>query len=238
MFDRFVQDKRRRRPLLVAALVAAGLLECCAIAGFMVASLWRVEEVEAPPLYALLVRPVFIPPPVLVPARRDPPIRQQVPRKPSRAAPLVQPSLLRPPAPSTSEPETESTDDPNPQGPNVPIGPPGTSTRPEPPSPPPPPPLPPPPPPPRKVPQFLIRKQQLSGADPHLPAVVKQQHRGQTLTGAYLVCIDKSGHISSVTTTASIPGGDEEIIRTLQTWTYKEQLIPVCFVQNFEFVVE
>ena len=48
MFDRFVQDKRRRRPLLVAALVAAGLAECCAIAGFMIASLWHVDEVEAP----------------------------------------------------------------------------------------------------------------------------------------------------------------------------------------------
>ncbi len=235
MFDRFVQDKRRRRPLLVAALVAAGLAECCAIAGFMIASLWHVDEVEAPPLYALLVRPVFIPPPVLVPSRRDPPIRPQTPRKPSRAAPLVQPSLLRPPVAAPAESQTEETD-PGPQGPAVPIvGPPGISERPEPPPPLPPPP---PPPPPRKVPQFLIRKQQLSGADPHLPAAVKQQHRGQTLTGSYLMCIDKSGHISSVTTTASIPGGDEEIIKTLQSWTYKEQLIPVCFVQNFEFVVE
>ena len=91
---------------------------------------------------------------------------------------------------------------------------------------------------PRKVPLFLIRKQQLTGADPHLPSLVKQQHRGQTLNGAYLLCIDKSGHVRSVATLASIPGGDEEIVKVLQTWTYKEQPIPVCFVQNFEFVVE
>lgn len=85
---------------------------------------------------------------------------------------------------------------------------------------------------------FLIRKQQLSGADPHLPLHVKLQHRGQTLTGAYLVCIDKSGQVSGVTTLTSIPGADDEIIQTLRAWTYKQQAIPVCFAQNFEFVVE
>lgn len=49
------------------------------------------------------------------------------------------------------------------------------------------------------------------------------------------ICIDKGGHISSVTTLSSIAGADEEITHTLQTWTYKEQPIPVCFAQNFEF---
>lgn len=238
MFDRYVQDKRRRRPLLVAALVLAGLAEGAAILGFLISALWRVEEVEAPPLYALLVRPVFIPPPVLTPSRREPPIRPQTPRKPSRAPALVQPSRVPTPAAPPTNDNTQETPElgtPEPTGPeDEPIGP-GDRRSPPPPAAPP---APPPPPAPRKVPLFLIRKQQLTGSDPHLPAVVKQQHRGQTLTGAYLVCIDKSGHVSSVTTSASIPGADEEIVKTLQTWTYKEQLIPVCFVQNFEFVVE
>lgn len=236
MFDRYVQDKRRRRPLLIAALALAGVAECLAITGFFIASLWRVEEIEAPPLYALLVRPVFIPPPVAVPSQREPPIRAQTSRKPAHGSPLHQPSPARVPAaaPTSETPIGQPTSEPAgpvgaPEGPIIGEPVPPVSA---------PPPAPPPPPAPKKVPLFLIRKQQLTGEDPHLPAIVKQQHRGQTVTGAYLVCIDKSGRVSSVTAVSGISGGDEEIIKTLQAWTYKEQQIPVCFVQNFEFVVE
>lgn len=236
MFERYMQDKRRRRPLLVALLVLAALGEGVAVAAFLVASLLKVPEIEPPPLYALLLRPAYLPPAPAVPARPRPePRKVTAPSRP-RAAVLTQPRPDRAvSAPTRAEPEdTTETGSPDPPD-GLPPGPEG-----DPPPGPAAPPAPPPPPPPapRKVPVFLIRKQQLSGADPHLPLQVKLQHRGQTLTGAYLVCIDKSGQVSGVTTLTSIPGADEEIIQTLRAWTYKQQVIPVCFAQNFEFVVQ
>ena len=237
MFERYIKDKRRRRPLLVALLVLAALGEGVAVAAFMVASLLKVEELEPPPLVALLLRPAYLPPAPAVPPRpRLEPRKATAPSRP-RAAALTQPRpdrVVAAPTATHSEEQTE-TGPPGPadEGPPGPVGdpPPGPAA-------PPAPPPPPPPPAPRKVPMFLIRKQQLGGADPHLPLHVKLQHRGQTLTGAYLVCIDKSGQVSGVTTLSSIPGADDEIIQTLRAWTYKQQAIPVCFAQNFEFVVE
>ncbi len=237
MFERYMQDKRRRRPLLTALLVLATLGEGVAVGALFIASLLHVEEIEPPPLVALLVRPTYLPPAPVVATRPRPEPRKATAPSRQRATPLTQPRperLLAAPTAPAEQTQDDALDRGNtgppgpigepPQGPVVPVAPP--------------PPPPPPPPAPRKVPVFLIRKQQLSGADPHLPAHVKLQHRGQTLTGAYLVCIDKSGRVSSVTVLTSIPGADDEVVQTVRDWTYKEQLIPVCFAQNFEFVVQ
>jgi len=241
MFDRYMQDKRRRQPLLWASLGLAAVGEVMAVAAFLIASVMHVDEVEPPPLYALLIRPAFPPPPVTPPTLIKPPPTVRNPPAPRhpRGPTSTQPPLAQPATVPTTIPTAPSDQTPpesaEPTGSGG-QGPPGEPPRDN--GPPALPPLAPPPVTPRKVPPFLIRKQQLSGADPHLPALVKLQHRGQTLTGVYLLCIDKSGQIFSVKTLSSIPEADDQIITTLKTWTYKEQAIPVCFVQNFEFVVE
>ena len=110
MFDRYVKDKHQRRPMLAVMLVLAAVAEGLAVTGLFVASLLHVEEVEAPPLYALLVRPVFIPPPPpVIPVRRDPPSPPPPGRRTIKGTALQQPSIR--PIP-TATPETTTTSEP------------------------------------------------------------------------------------------------------------------------------
>lgn len=234
MFARYVQDKKRRRPLFYAALAVAGVVEGGALGTFLLSSLMHVSEISPPPLVVLLWRaPLSLPLPQLLPRPPSKPPTARPSSHRAAGARLLQPAKNAPPAPPTTAPA------------NLEPGPPDDSDAPpipgnDPPSNPPAPPLPPPEPPrpPKKVPFFLIKKQQLSGAEPHLPQIIKQQRRGQTVIGTYLICIAKDGHVSDVTTLQGIPGADEEIGQTLRTWLYKEQAIPVCFAQHFEFIVE
>lgn len=96
----------------------------------------------------------------------------------------------------------------------------------------------PPPPKPKLVPSILIKKDKLSGDDPHLPDPVKAQHAGGVVTGSYKVCIGSEGTIASVEVRQGIEGADAAIIATLKTWRYKPQPIPICFIQLFEFHIE
>lgn len=88
------------------------------------------------------------------------------------------------------------------------------------------------------VPAILIKKEKLSGDDPHLPDVVKAQHRCQTLSGSYKVCIGNNGNVDSVEVLQGILGADEHIIKTLMTWRYKPQSIKICFVQFLDFQID
>lgn len=85
----------------------------------------------------------------------------------------------------------------------------------------------------------LIRKDKIStGDDPHLPDEVKSNHRCEILTGSYQVCIGTNGDVIKVEAKESIPGGDSQIIATLQGWRFKPQTAQVCFVQFLEFEID
>ena len=88
------------------------------------------------------------------------------------------------------------------------------------------------------VPAYLIKRDQLQADSPHLPPAVRRHYAGQVVTGSYKVCIAEDGHVQSVDTVSGIPDADEDIIRTLLRWQFKRQLIPICFIQFFEFHIE
>ncbi len=90
----------------------------------------------------------------------------------------------------------------------------------------------------KNVPHFAIKKDKLGGEMPHLPEAIKSRRRGSTVTGSYKICIDTSGYVSTVNPVGSVPGADEPIMATLRGWTYRPQPVPVCFIENFQFVVE
>src|SRR5262245_5123729 len=104
LFARYVQDKRRRRPLLYASLLIAGILESGGLAYFLIAALLHVSEISPPPLYVMLLRPpVALPPPQLLPR---PPVANS-PTRPSILRPgsrLRQPRLNPQPTPPSAAP--------------------------------------------------------------------------------------------------------------------------------------
>jgi uncharacterized protein (DUF2147 family) len=89
---------------------------------------------------------------------------------------------------------------------------------------------------PRNVNQRTLDSQQLSHADPHLPANVRSQRSG-TGDARFMgkVCVNTEGKVYSVNVLSGIPGGDESIVSTIKSWTYKPQPVSVCFVANFVF---
>jgi hypothetical protein len=90
----------------------------------------------------------------------------------------------------------------------------------------------------KQIPAILIRKDKLSGVDPHLPDPVKARFRGMVVTGSYQLCISTDGVVSSVDPFQPIPEADDQIIATLLSWRYQPQAIPVCFRQFLEFHIE
>ena len=237
MFDRYVEDKKRKRPLLYAAFVVSTIVEAGLIIFFIIYSFIHVDEVQPPPLTVQFIATTPPPPPPPPPkaAAKKPVTPPKVPK------PVVQPTEV----PKFIQPKT----DPDPpeekdtggssegvEG-GVEGGVPGGVVG----SPPPPPPKeePKPPPKPKVVPAIMIKKDKISsGDDPHLPDVVKAQRRGSVVTGSYKVCIAQSGSISSVDAVQSIPGADDTIMATVRGWRYKPQAIPICFIQFFEFHIE
>ena len=89
---------------------------------------------------------------------------------------------------------------------------------------------------PRNVNQRTLDSQQLSHADPHLPANVTAQRHG-TGDARFMgkVCVNTDGKVYSVNVLSGIPGGDDSIVSTIKSWTYKPQPVSVCFVANFVF---
>jgi serine/threonine protein kinase len=89
---------------------------------------------------------------------------------------------------------------------------------------------------PRNVNARSLDSQQLSHADPHLPAGVTAQRHG-TGDARFMgkVCVNTDGKVYSVNVLSGIPGGDDTIVNTIKSWTYKPQPVSVCFVANFVF---
>ena len=237
MFDRYVADKKRRRPLLYAAFVGSSILEAGVIVFFIIYSFIHVDEVQPPPLTVQFIASTPPPPPP-----PPPPKAANKPKTPPKVVkPVTQPITVPTTIQQPKEPEPpEEKDTGGSEG--VPGGVEGgvaggvVGSA---PAPPPPKEEPKPPPKPKVVPAILIKKDKISsGDDPHLPDVVKAQRRGSVVTGSYKVCISKDGSIGSVDVINSIPGADESITSTLRGWRYKPQNIPICFIQFLEFHIE
>jgi hypothetical protein len=75
--------------------------------------------------------------------------------------------------------------------------------------------------------------------DPHLPDLVKLEHRGATdLRFTAKVCVNRDGRVFQVHVVEGIVGGDESIVSTIRMWQYKVQPIPVCFVASWIFQIQ
>lgn len=74
--------------------------------------------------------------------------------------------------------------------------------------------------------------------DPHLPQSYQGTTCGESVSGAYRLCLSPEGAIRSVEAVQSIPDADMIIMDTLKRWRYKPPRIPFCFVQNLQFQIE
>lgn len=228
MFDRYVADKRKRRPLLYLALVASAIFEGALIVFFIIYSILHVEEVQPPLLTVTFFNAAPPPPP-------PPPPPKGTSKPKTKPKPVTQPTEVPKEIvqPKEKEPEEEPDDSHGVEGGvegGVPGGVVGGAVG----APPPPPP----PPKPVNKPAFLIKKDKISGDLPRLPEVIKAQRKGSTVIGTYKICIDTSGRVSEVTPVASIPGADEQVMATLRTWVFRPQPIPICFIDVFQFIIE
>jgi protein TonB len=229
MFDNFVAGRKpswKRRALIMVSLALHG----GAALGLLIWSVFHVEEL-APPAVSLTFFSAAPPPPPPPPppAGRKPvehkPKVQKVVQQPTEIPKLVQPNLEKP-----EEPEEEGEEGGVEGG--VPGGVPGgvvggvlggTLGA-------------PPPPAPKVVASFVLDQQRISYPDPHPPPNVGS--KGQTLRGAYRICVRQDGHISDITVITPVSGADATIIEQLKrTWVYKPQPLPVCTTRNFVFVI-
>jgi protein TonB len=95
------------------------------------------------------------------------------------------------------------------------------------------------PPKPKNVPPFVIAKDMIAQPLPHTSEVFKASHRNSPpIAGMYRVCVGMDGHVYEVTATTSIPGADADIIQQLKdSWLYKPQQVPVCFLYRMVITV-
>src|SRR5712692_8113995 len=92
---------------------------------------------------------------------------------------------------------------------------------------------------PKNVPIFVIQRDMIRQVSPRMSEVFNLQHRGQTVTGMYKVCVDTDGSVYEVTPIKSVPGADDEIIEGIKAgWLYKAQQVPVCFLYNMVVTVQ
>jgi protein TonB len=86
---------------------------------------------------------------------------------------------------------------------------------------------------PKNVPIFVIQRDMIRQVSPRMSEVFNLQHRGQTVTGMYKVCVDTDGSVYEVTPVKSLAGADDEIVEGIKGgWLYKPQQVPVCFLYN------
>lgn len=235
MFDRFVTGSRpswNRRAVLIVSLS----LHAAVAVALVLASVFHVAELT-PPLLAVVFYATPEPPPPPPPppsARRKPSNRNPAMPQP-RATPTEPPAT----APSPPPADDDGGDDGLPGGDGAADGQPGG--------------LPgghgvapcvgggcvaAPPPRPRNVGPHLLDAQRIAGADPHLPAAIRQQRGSGDSRFMARLCVDERGAVSQVSILSGIPGADADIVQALRGWRYKPQPIPVCFVTELLFSVE
>ena len=236
MFDRYVQDKKRKRPLLYAAFVVSTAIEAGVLIFFIIYSLIHVDEVQPPPLTVQFFATATPPPPP-----PPPPKASSKPKTPPKVVkPVVQPTEVPKFIQPKLEPDPPEEKDTGGGSDGVPGGVEGGVAGGVVGAPPPPPPKeePKPPPKPRVVPAVRLRSEKLSGADPHLPEHVKSIYRGTTVSGTYKIYIALDGSVSNVEIVSGIGGADEVILETLRSWRYKPQQYPLATVITFQFEVQ
>jgi hypothetical protein len=78
----------------------------------------------------------------------------------------------------------------------------------------------------------------VSQPNPSLPAAFKQAHAGETISGAYKICVATDGSVMNVTATESIPDADQSIIdHILKNWRYESTPVKVCVARRFLFKI-
>ena len=76
---------------------------------------------------------------------------------------------------------------------------------------------------------FQLAALRLAHPDPHLPEWFTNQHAGQEVKGAYLICLDAEGRVTEVSPLSNIGGVDDAIMQYIRkSWTYKRPPYPLC----------
>lgn len=92
---------------------------------------------------------------------------------------------------------------------------------------------------PRSAPMFVLMASAIEAPDPHLTDAFKNSHAGQSVGGAYRICVGTDGHVTDVSVIASVPSMDELITSHLRSaWRFKPQPLPVCFTKPFRFNIK
>lgn len=240
MFDRYVaqtQPNWKRRAVIIASLALHGIAAIVLI----IWSFFHVEEI-APPAVSLTFFSAPPPPPPPPPPKKKSstehkvtPVEHKI-LNPTQVNPIIQPKQEeKKEEPDDSDDGVEGGEEGGVKGGVVGgvkggvVGgvlggvPGGTGTGPA----------------PKLVPQFTLLRDQISHPQPSSPDWFRNQHPHQTLSGTYKVCIDNSGHISSVSIMNAIGGIDENIISQIkQGWVYKPQAMPLCFVSTIKLMIQ
>jgi hypothetical protein len=87
-------------------------------------------------------------------------------------------------------------------------------------------------------PPVYLAAQKIAGDDPHLPNATKIRLKGMTARAVYKICVDQQGRVFDVVPLLPIVDAHDSIVRTLKTWRYRPQPIPVCFVTMFNYTID
>ena len=89
------------------------------------------------------------------------------------------------------------------------------------------------------VPSMILDKERTAFVDPHLTPKFLHDHRGETLTVTYLLCLDANGRVERATVIKGNPEVDSSLIEQIKaTWIYKKQPSPVCSPNTFVFDIQ
>jgi tetratricopeptide (TPR) repeat protein len=93
---------------------------------------------------------------------------------------------------------------------------------------------------PKMVPMFTVMASRIMAPLPHLPDAFLAVHPEPIVNASFRICLDTEGHVTDVTPKMSTGDAtaDKSIATQIRnTWLYKAQPLPVCFVQPFRFQI-
>ena len=75
--------------------------------------------------------------------------------------------------------------------------------------------------------------------DPHLPEEFTSQHPQETIVATYRMCIRTNGSISAVTPIKGVTEIDRVVMHQLKTsWLYRPRAFPICVARRFVFLID
>jgi hypothetical protein len=89
----------------------------------------------------------------------------------------------------------------------------------------------------KMVPMFTLMASRISTKMPRLPDAFLTTHPDRTVPAAFKICLGTDGHVTDVTVKMSLDfDADESVKKQIrETWLYRPQPLPVCFVNPFMF---